>query len=250
MCGRFSLQTPVPDLAELFEADPSRLSEWSARYNVAPTDEVIAVRRGAGGRELVPLRWGLIPNWAEVPGSLPLMINARSESLETRRAFRDLILDRRCAVLADGFYEWRTEGGVKQPYFVRRRDGRPMALAGLWDTWRGAEGPVGSCTIVTTDANPLLEPLHDRMPVILEGEGTQMWLDRDISEHTMDPLKPFDTEALEVFAVSRRVNRVAVDDPACMEPLGAPIRGTEGWVRRPPPGEAPPDQLGLFPSPA
>ena len=191
MCGRFSLQTPVPDLAELFEADPSRLGEWSPRYNMAPTDEVIALRRRAEGRELVPLRWGLIPNWAEDPGSLPLMINARSESLETRRAFRDLILDRRCAVLADGFYEWRTEGGVKQPYFVRRRDGTPMALAGLWDIWRGPDGPVGSCTIVTTDANDLLEPLHDRMPVILEGEGAQMWLDLDISELTMEPLKPF-----------------------------------------------------------
>ena len=249
MCGRFSLQTPVPDLAELFEADPSRLGEWSPRYNMAPTDEVIALRRRAEGRELVPLRWGLIPNWAEDPGSLPLMINARSESLETRRAFRDLILDRRCAVLADGFYEWRTEGGVKQPYFVRRRDGTPMALAGLWDIWRGPDGPVGSCTIVTTDANDLLEPLHDRMPVILEGEGAQMWLDLDISELTMEPLKPFDAEALEVFAVSGRVNRVAVDGPACTEPLDAPIRGAEGWGRRPRPGEAPPDQLGLFAAP-
>lgn len=248
MCGRFSLQTPVPDLAELFEADPAELAEWSARHNVAPTDDVIALRRGGSGRELVPLRWGLIPNWAADPGSLPLMINARAESIETRRAFRDLILDRRCAVLADGFYEWRTEGGVKQPYFVRRRDGRPMALAGLWDLWRGPDGPVGSCTIVTTDANPLLEPLHGRMPVILEDAGAQMWLDLDISERTLEPLKPFDAQALEVFAVSRRVNRVALDDPSCSEPLDAPIRSAAGWGRRPRPGAAPPDQLGLFPA--
>ncbi|MDE2661726.1 MAG: SOS response-associated peptidase [Gemmatimonadota bacterium] len=246
MCGRFSLQTPVPDLAELFEADPSRLDEWVARYNVAPTDEVIALRRGTGGRELVPLRWGLIPNWAEDRASLPPMINARAESLETRRAFRGLVIDRRCAVLADGFYEWRTEGGLKQPYFIRRRDRRPMALAGLWDVWRGPGGTIPSCTIVTTDANALLEPLHGRMPVILEGEDAQMWLDLDISERTMEPLRPFDAEALEVFAVSRRVNRVAADDAACTEPRGAPIREPSGWRDRPPVGDAPPDQLALF----
>ncbi len=250
MCGRFSLQTPVPELADLFEADASRLAAWSARYNVAPTDEVIALRRRDGtdgGRELAPLRWGLIPNWAEDPADLPLMINARSESLETRRAFRDLVLDRRCAVLADGFYEWRTEGGFKQPYFVRRRDRVPMALAGLWDIWRGPDGPVASCTIVTTDANDLLRPLHDRMPVILAETGAQLWLDLDISERTMEPLGPFDPEALEVFAVSRRVNRVATDDPGCTEPVSAPIRRSAGWRERPPVGDAPLDQLGLFP---
>lgn len=246
MCGRFSLQTPVPDLAELFEADATRLTDWGARFNVAPTDEVITVRRDAGGRALVPLRWGLIPNWAEDPGSLPLMINARSESLETRRAFRDLVIDRRCAVLADGFYEWRTEGGLKQPYFIRRRDRAPMALAGLWDEWRGPDGPIPSCTIVTTDANDLLAPLHDRMPVILDGDGAQMWLDLDISARTMEPLAPFNAAALEVFAVSRRVNRVAADDAACAEPRSAPIRERSGWRGRPPVGDAPPDQLGLF----
>lgn len=246
MCGRFSLQTPVPDLAELFEADPSGLSDWLARFNVAPTDEVIALRRGAAGRKLVSVRWGLIPSWAEDPASLPLMINARSESIETRRAFRDLVIDRRCAVLADGFFEWRKEGGFKQPYFIRRRDRGPMALAGLWDVWRGPNGPIPSCTIITTDANELLEPLHDRMPVILEGEGAQGWLDLDISERTMEPLQPFDAEALEVFAVSRRVNRVAADDAACTEPRSAPIRETAGWHERPAVGDAPPDQLGLF----
>ena len=246
MCGRFSLQTPVPDLAELFEADPSRLGDRGARFNVAPTDEVIALRRGEAGRELVSLRWGLIPHWAEDPASLPLMINARSESLETRRAFRDLVIGRRCAVLADGFYEWRKEGGLKQPYFVRRRDREPMALAGLWDVWPGPNGPIPSCTIVTTDANELLEPLHGRMPVILEGEGAQMWLDLDISERTMEPLQPFDAETLEVFAVSRRVNGVAADDAACAKPRSAPIREAAGWRERPAAGDAPPDQLGFF----
>lgn len=246
MCGRFSLQTPVPDLAELFEADATRLTDWGTRFNVAPTDEVITVRRDAGRRALVPLRWGLIPNWAEDPGSLPLMINARSESLETRRAFRDLVIDRRCAVLADGFYEWRKEGGQRQPYFIRRRDRAPMALAGLWDVWRGPNGPIPSCAIITTDANALLAPLHDRMPVILDGDGAQMWLDLDISARTMEPLAPFNAAALEVFAVSRRVNRVAADDAACAEPRSAPIREPSGWRGRPPVGDAPPDQLGLF----
>ena len=247
MCGRFSLQTPVPDLAELFDADASGVGERAARYNVAPTDEVITVRADARGRRLVPVRWGLIPNWAEDPGALPLMINARAESIETRRAFRDLVLDRRCAVLADGFYEWRTEGGAKQPYFVRRRDGVPMALAGLWDVWRGPRGAIRSCTIITTRANALLEPLHDRMPVILDRPGSQLWLDSDMSSRTLDPLVPHDAAALEVVAVRRRVSRVAVDDPSCTEPIDAPIREAAGWRQRPPPGDAPPDQLGLFP---
>ncbi len=246
MCGRFSLQTTIPDLAELFEANPGRLREWAARFNVAPTEDVVVLRSAESGRELVPLRWGLVPSWADDPGALPLMINARAESLETRRAFRDLIIENRCAVLADGFYEWRTERGVKQPYFVRRRDRTPMALAGLWDVWRGPDGPVASCTIVTTSANGLLLPLHDRMPAILGEAEAQLWLDMDLSERTMDSLGPCESDAIEVFPVSTRVNRVAIDDPKCLAPLDRPLRARDEWKRRPPEGAAPVDQLGLF----
>ena len=249
MCGRFSLQTPVPDLEELFEAEATGVARWPARYNVAPTDEVIAVRRAGGGRKLIPLRWGLVPHWSEDPDSLPPLINARAESLERRRAFRDLILDRRCAVLADGFYEWRTEGGVKQPYYVRRRDRVPLALAGLWDVWEGRRSRVDSCTIVTTDANPLLARLHDRMPAILDDAGAQRWLDLDFSPQTLDPLAPLDATALEVVPVSRRVNHSTVDDPSCVESIDAPIRDADGWERRTRRGNAPPDQLGLFREP-
>lgn len=249
MCGRFSLQTPVPELEELFEAEATGVARWPARYNVAPTDEVIVVRRAGGGRELVPLRWGLIPNWSEDPGSLPPMINARAESLERRRAFRDLILDRRCAVLADGFYEWRTEGGVKQPYYVRSRDRVPMALAGLWDVWEGRRGRVDSCTIITTDANPLLARLHDRMPAILDDAGARRWLDLDFSPQSLDPLAPLHAAALEIVPVGRRVNRGTVDDPSCVESIDAPIRDADGWERRPRRGSAPQDQLRLFREP-
>ena len=249
MCGRFSLRTPVPDLAELFAADAADVAGWPARYNVTPTDEVIAVRRCGADRDLVPLRWGLIPNWSEDPGSLPPMINARAESIERRGAFRDLIRDRRCAVLADGFYEWRTEGGVKQPYYVRRRDRVPMALAGLWDVWEGRRSRVDSCAIITTDANPLLARLHDRMPAILDDAGAQRWLDLDFSRRTVDTLAPFGSAALEVVPVSRRVNRSTVDDPSCIEPIDPPIRDADGWGRRPRRGNAHPDQFGLFREP-
>jgi len=246
MCGRFTLTTPVPDLAELFGATPASLGERTPRFNIAPTEEVVVLRSADGSRTLAGLRWGLIPRWTDDPTTLPLMINARSESIEIRRAFRDLILDHRCAVLADGFYEWRTEHGMRQPYYVRRRDGKPMALAGLWDVWHGPEGPVSSCTIVTTSANELLLPLHHRMPVVLEEADAQLWLDAEIGERTVDPLQPLTSEALEVFPVGTRVNRVVVDDPTCIAPIDQPLHELEQWKTRPSEGETPADQLGLF----
>lgn len=246
MCGRFSLKTPVPDLAQLFEAEATGLEDWPARFNVAPTDDVVVLRTAPGLRELTPIRWGLIPSWAQDPSTLPLMINARAESIEVRRAFRDLLPERRCAVLADGFFEWRKEHGQKQPYFVRHRDSSPMCFAGLWDVWEGPDGPVPSCTIVTTDANELLDPLHDRMPVILDDESGQMWLATELSEHTTDVLKAAPAERFEVYPVDRRVNRVIADDPDCIEPIGDRLRDREGWADRPQEGDAPETQLGFF----
>lgn len=246
MCGRFSLQTPVPDLAELFEADARSVQARDARFNIAPTEDVLIVRPSDEGRRLAGVRWGLIPNWAKAPGDLPLMINARAETLEIKPAFRDLIPDRRCAVLADGFFEWRKERGLKQPYFVRRRDRMPLAFAGLWDRWRGPEGPIESCSIVTTEANHLLEPLHHRMPVILDEPGQQLWLGSEISADTLDPLVPCEDDLLEVIPVSTRVNGIALDDSDCVEPIGATIRVSKAWADRPPVGDAPESQLGLF----
>jgi len=248
MCGRFSLTTPVPDLATIFDADAGDLDPRPPRYNVSPTESVIVLRRGASGRELVSLRWGLVPHWAQDPDDLPLMINARSETLTERRAFRDLLGGRRCAVLADGFYEWRTEAGVKQPYWVRRRDQTPLPLAGLWDVWRRGADAIRSCTIITTAANEILAPLHERMPAILDAEGARLWLDATPDHPPLETLFPSPSADLEVFPVSTRVNRTSVDDPGCLEPLDRPLRSVEGWRDRPPTGGSPEMQLGLFPS--
>jgi len=246
MCGRFSLQTPVPDLAELFDADADSVEATTSRFNVAPTDDVVIVRPGAHRRQLAAVRWGLIPNWVIAPGDVPPMINARAETLEVKRAFRDLIPERRCAILADGFFEWRREHGVSQPYFVRRRDGAPMALAGLWDTWVGPDDVVESCSIVTAESNSLLGPLHDRMPVILDERGERLWLEPAIGPRTLDSLVPCSSGLLEVIPVSTRVNHVAFDDPGCIEAIDDSIQTSEAWTGRPNVGEAPESQLRLF----
>lgn len=243
MCGRYALQTPLPDLADLFDATPA-LDDPGPRFNVAPTETIPVVRRTGGGREIVGLRWGLVPSWARGPEDIPLIINARAESLVDRPAFRDLLPGNRCIVPADGFFEWRTEHGLKQPYYVRRKDGRPLALAGLWDR----HGDLESCAIVTTDANPLLRPLHDRMPAVLSDDRSGSWLggERDW-DRVRGALEPEGSEALIAFPVDRRVNRVGEDDPRIIEPRDDAIDREDGWRKRPPAGSAAgADQLGLF----
>ena len=254
MCGRFTLQTPVADLVEIFEIDQVRTAPSSPRFNIAPTDPVVVVRRTTGGeRELDTLRWGLIPSWTRQAGELPTLINARSETLDKRPAFQEPSRSRRCLVLADGFYEWRPEAGRRQPYLVRARDGNPFAFAGLWDRWSGGGDPIESCTIVTTDANDLLRPVHERMPVILPMPDVSVWLDPDVRLYAeLEPLlDPFPSESVELTPVSPRVNRIQNDDDGCIEALGPTIRTLEQWAERvagvpadPPPDR--PDQLDLL----
>ncbi len=244
MCGRYTLQTPLPDLAEIFGADVS-MADPGPRFNIAPTETVVTLRGFEDGRKLTGLRWGLIPSWSRGPADLPLMINARSESLKAKPAFRDLLADRRCAVLADGFFEWRTEHGVRQPYLVRRRDHAPLAFAALWDRW----GETESCAIVTTGADPLLLPLHDRMPVVLSGDELTAWVDpgERTEKRVREVLGACPPDLLEALPVTPRVNRVGEDDAECVVGLDTPIRRLEGWEDRPTAGSAAPgDQLGLF----
>lgn len=246
MCGRYALETPLDELAGIFGATVA-LDEPGPRFNIAPTQTVAALREPDGAREIVGLRWGLVPSRTEDPASLPLMINARAETLDRRASFQDLVSDHRCAVLADGFYEWRTEHGLRQPYYVRRGDGDPLALAALWDRRTDEDGTVESCAIVTTDANDLLAPLHDRMPVILDPDAVAPWLDRSVTDfgRVRASLRPFPSERLEVFPVSTRVNRTSEDDGELIEPLAAPVRSRTSWGDRP--GAEPPrEQLGLF----
>ena len=220
MCGRFSQGVPSEALWEQFQlfGEPVVVP----RYNIAPTQPVAAVRINAGGeRELVMLRWGLIPSWAKDMAMGARMINARAETVAEKPSFRSALKSRRCLIAADGFYEWRKEESGKQPYFIRLRGGGPFAFAGLWETWKGPDGPVESCTIITTEANEMMRELHHRMPVILPPEDYALWLkpaetDR---ETLLRLLRPFASGELEALRVSTHVNSPAHDDPRCIAPI-------------------------------
>jgi putative SOS response-associated peptidase YedK len=177
MCGRITLRATPEKIAGLFGV--SKL-DYSPRFNIAPTQEVLTVRSSQQGRELVPLRWGLIPSWAKDKKIGAALINARAETVAEKPAFRSAFKHRRCLIPCDGFFEWsRREGGTKVPHYITLRDGGLFAFAGLWEEWEPAEEGkcVSSCTIITTEANELVRPLHDRMPVILEpGITTSGWL--------------------------------------------------------------------------
>ena len=225
MCGRFTHAQSWSELVELYRiTETDRPLNIPARYNVAPTEDVPAVRHSEnGGRELVMLRWGLIPPWAKDAAIGAKTINARAETVAEKPSFRNAIKRRRCLIAADGFYEWRTEpSGSKTPFLIRLRDGEPFAFAGLWERWdKAPDGrPIESCTIITTAANTRMRPIHTRMPVIMAPESREAWLDVDGHDagRVLDLLVPYPADAMEVVRVSRRVNNVANDDPECVEP--------------------------------
>ncbi len=227
MCGRFTLRAPASVVAEqfsLFEVEP-----FTPRFNVAPTQTVAAVRIAPEGgnmqRELVWLRWGLIPSWAKDPAIGNRMINARSETAAEKPSFRTAMRRRRCLIAADGFYEWQRTGGRKQPYFIRMKDDRPFAFAGLWESWTSPDGSeVFSCTILTTGPNELMRPIHDRMPVILAREDYDRWLDPAVErgEAVKPLLQPFPPGLMEAVPIGTYVNRPTNEGPECIEPAEAP----------------------------
>jgi putative SOS response-associated peptidase YedK len=194
------------------------------RYNIAPTQPVVGVRVPESGapRELAVFTWGLVPFWAKDPKIGSRMINARSETAAEKPSFRAAFKRRRCLVIADGFYEWQKVNGAKQPHFIHLTGRRPFGIAGLWEHWESEEGSViESCTLLTTEPNELLRPLHNRMPVILKPEDYDLWLDPGVqSADRLQPLlKAYAAEEMEHFAVSRFVNSPHNDGPACIEPL-------------------------------
>ncbi len=220
MCGRYTLIANAEAIRLLFElpAFDERLAV--PRYNIAPTQPIVVVRLGPKGRELVPMRWGLIPWWAKDPKSLPLMINARAESIADKPAYRDPFKYRRCLVPASGFYEWQArERGAKQPFAVQPAEDRPIAFAGLWETWHGADGSeIDSAVIVTTDANALLMPIHDRMPAVLEPDDFETWLSpRTRPEEAATLLKPAREDLFRLTPVSTLVNSANNDDPRLLK---------------------------------
>jgi putative SOS response-associated peptidase YedK len=219
MCGRFTQASDSEIIVRVF--DLPEKPELAPRYNIAPTQDVAAVRAAeVGGRELVHLHWGLIPSWAKERAMGARMINARAETLAEKPAFRSAFRARRCLIVADGFYEWQKLGTRKQPHFIGFKDGRPFAFAGLWERWQG-EGSeaVESCTIVTTEANELLAPIHDRMPVILDPVDFALWIDSGAKdrEKLAGLLKPYTPELLQAYPVDFFVNNPANDTPACRE---------------------------------
>src|SRR5688500_1069926 len=204
MCGRFTLRTPASKLVQQFFLPVT--PEIKPRLNIAPTQMVAAVRRlpGQGSPELVFLKWGLIPPWADDPAIGNRMINARCETLAEKRAFSPALKERRCLLPADGFYEWLAQGKKKQPYHFTLKDGEPFAIAGLWQHWRRGEQTIDSCTVITTEANELVRPMHDRMPVILAPEEYDRCLDPNIKqpEQLLPLLDPYDPNEMVATRVS------------------------------------------------
>lgn len=236
MCGRFLLMSPIEALQKLFEI--KQRPNLRARYNIAPSQDVAIVRRSTdvedrAARELVSVRWGLIPSWAEDPKISYKMINARSETVDRLPSYRDAYRKRRCLIPADGFFEWQANAGKdskapKQPFLIRRRDRAPFAFAGLYERWQApnAGRVIETCTIVTTLANQCLAPIHHRMPVIL-GEGDyESWLDPKTDGKPL--LGPCPDDWLETVMISDRINKPAHDDPGVLEPIDRPIEPAQG----------------------
>jgi len=220
MCGRFVRKVSPKEMAEFFDVV---VTESPARYNIAPSQPVAAVRirPHEGNRELVNLRWGLIPFWADDPKIGYKLINARAETAATKPSFRSAFKSRRCLIPATGFYEWqKLDPKHKQPFHIGLKDGQSFAFAGLWDEWHDPEGEViESCAVLTTDANELMRPIHNRMPVILPREEYGQWLDPSLQdqEALQRLLRPFPPEGMAAYPVSTFVNAPRNEGPQCVE---------------------------------
>ena len=221
MCGRFALFIDLSTLIHFFGLMESSLDQLPMRYNIAPAQDVAAVRVVDGQRQLSLLHWGLIPFWAKDSKIAYNTINARSETASKAPSYRAAFRSRRCLIPGNGFFEWDKISGSKQPYFIDRADGDPMAFAGLWETWHDKEANtvIESCTILTTEAAEPVASIHPRMPVILEPEDFEAWLDPN--EHHVERLQalllPAALGVLELHPVSRYVNKATNDDPRCIE---------------------------------
>jgi putative SOS response-associated peptidase YedK len=231
MCGRFRLSRRKQLVEDYFDCSSDE-PDWSPRYNIAPTQPVPVIRQNPKEpiRELSLMRWGLIPSWAKNSSAAAQMINARSETASTKPAFRDALKARRCLIPADAFYEWSRTGKTKQPYCFEVNEGELFAFAGLWDRWKDPGGHwVKTCSILTTTPNAVTSAVHDRMPVILDPDGYDLWLDpgmRDVSA-VSELLKPYDARVMRCYPVSTRINHVTNDDEGCSAPVElAPIQNS------------------------
>jgi putative SOS response-associated peptidase YedK len=207
MCGRYVQRTDPKRLAKEFKV--AEIPEVELRYNIAPTQAILGVVEAADGREMNFYKWGLVPSWAKDKSMGARLINARSETVQEKPSFREAFKQRRCIIPADGFYEWKRTDGKKQPFFFRMQDERPFGFAGLWDRWEGTSGEViHSCTILATEANEVLRPVHDRMPVILHPEEYSLWLEAEAREREslMELLRPYPAEEMVGYPVNASIN--------------------------------------------
>lgn len=224
MCGRFvrkSTITVIEDEFDIYEV------QWAFEpsYNIAPSQDIACVV-GNGGNRLVKFRWGLVPFWANDPSIGYKMINARAETLTQKKSFARAFKTQRCLIVADGFYEWRklADGKSKVPMYIHLRVGRPFGLAGLYEKWKSKDGMMlQTCTIITTQPNELMMPIHNRMPVIIAPNDRNVWLDKEIQDPgvLMPMLRPYASDRMEAYSVSKRVNSPSYNETDCIEPLNA-----------------------------
>lgn len=220
MCGRYNLITDAQALIDFFEV--ANGLEIQPRYNIAPSQNIVAVRQQNDERQLAWFHWGLIPFWAKDKSIGNHMINARAETVADKPAFRAAFRKRRCLIPATGFYEWKAVNGRKQPYNIRIGDEKLFAFAGVWEHWAPKHGkPIESCSIIVTEANEAVASIHDRMPVILHPDNYQAWLDPDYQDNAVltAMLKPCPSRWINAYPVSTHVNKPQNDDEACIAPL-------------------------------
>jgi putative SOS response-associated peptidase YedK len=231
MCGRYKLSQRKQVVEEYFDCSSDE-PDWTPRYNIAPTQPVPVIRQHPKEpiRELSLMRWGLIPSWAKDASGAARMINARSETAATKPAFRDALKSRRCLIPADGFFEWKRDGKTKQPYCFEVNEGALFVFAGLWERWKDPAGNwIKTCSILTTTPNAVTSAVHDRMPVILDPDGYELWLDPGMKNvvAASDLLKPYDAMLMRCFPISSRINSVSNDDAECSK-VAEPAQTQDG----------------------
>jgi putative SOS response-associated peptidase YedK len=216
MCGRFALKAPPAQLITRFGLD--ECADFSPRYNIPPSTDIPVIRQSPEGKRVLHLlRWGLVPHWAKDLSMGAKLNNARGESVAEKPSFRDAFKRRRCLIPADGFYEWKTEGKIKQPYYFSLKSGEPMAMAGLWESWTAPDGSLlRTVCIVTTSANALMEPIHERMPVIISQEHWKDWLAEPV-EKIERLVVAYPEAEMQTWPVSKRVSSAGVEDAGLIE---------------------------------
>lgn len=220
MCGRFSLYSNPQKVAKIFSVN--KMFEFEPSYNIAPTQIIpVVCELPDHVRVVLPMRWGLVPSWQKEGQISSAMINARVETINTKPAFRKAILQRRCLIVTDGFYEWKQGTSPKQPYFIRMKNHNPFGMAGIWERWVGDDKTIDSCAIITLDANKVVERVHNRMPAIISPDEYDNWLNPDITDwdtiHTL--LSPYKSNEMEVYPISTMVNNARYNRPDCIEPV-------------------------------